>query len=65
MDRMERDVMHLSANQEDIQRTINDIAGMVRDQNTERRLLSKLAHVLGWIISGAIAWFAHGQFSGR
>ena len=62
---LQKDIAHIEAWQENTARTLGDIAGLLRDQKTERRLLSKLAHVLGWIISASIAWFAHGHFNGR
>lgn len=53
----------IEASHENIEHTLNEIAGLVRDQGTERRLLGKLAHVLGWVVSAALAWLAHGHFN--
>ena len=58
---LERDFMRVEANQENTDRTLRDIAGLLRDQGTERRLLSKILHVIGWIVAAAIGWFGHGQ----
>lgn len=56
---MRGDMTHVEAGLEDANRTLRDIAGHIRDQATERKLLSKLAHVIGWIIAAAIGWFSH------
>ena len=58
---LQADITRALADQENADRTLRDIAGLLRDQATERKLLSKFAHVIGWIIAAAIGWFSHGQ----
>ena len=53
-DRMQR----IEATHENIEHTLNHIAGLIRDQSTERKLLGKLAHVIGWIIALSIGWYS-------
>jgi hypothetical protein len=53
---------NIEASYENIERTLRDVAGLIRDQATEKRLLAKTAHVVGWIVAALGGWASHYYF---
>jgi hypothetical protein len=61
---LQKDVAHLEAWQENAARTMDSIAGLLRDHTAEHKLFSKVIHVTGYIIATTASlaggyWFHH------
>lgn len=65
-DLLQERIMRLEASHENIERTLYDIAGLIRDQGTERRVVERIGrwvfHFVGWAIALFLGWYSRRYF---